>query len=78
MEKEITAHLMGKTVRYHVASGKSMVVNGPVRIFKIEGIEKVGENKKGDTYVVAKVKDIDQGGEDTYRTLIFDNIEFAV
>ena len=75
---QIAAYLIGKTIRYYVGKGRSSVVSGPIRILKIEGVDKVAMNKKDETYVTVFCKDIDDGGEAKHRNLILDCIELAV
>jgi hypothetical protein len=75
---QIAAYLMGKTIRYYVGKGRSSVVSGPIRIFKVEGVDKVALNKNNETYVTVFTKDIDDGGEPKYRNLILGCIELAV
>lgn len=75
---QIASYLVGKTVRYYVGKGRSSVVLGPIRVLKIENVDKVAVNKKDETYVTVFCKDIDDAGEAKYRNLILDCIELAV
>jgi hypothetical protein len=75
---QIASYLVGKTIRYYVGKGRSSVVLGAIRVLKIENVDKVGTNKKDETYVTVFCKDIDDAGEGKYRNLILDCIELAL
>jgi hypothetical protein len=75
---QIASYLVGKTVRYYVGKGRSSVVLGPIRVLKIENVDKVAVNKNNETYVTVLAKDIDDMGASKYRNLILGCIELAV
>jgi hypothetical protein len=75
---QIISYLKGKTIRYYVGKGRSSVISGAIRIFKVEDVDRVAMNKNNETYVTVLAKDIDDMGASKYRTLLLDCIELAV
>jgi len=76
---QLASTLTGKTVRYTNLNQESTVTPNGQRTFKISAIEDVAVSKTtGYRYITAKVKDVDDGGSEKYRSLIVDGISIVV
>ena len=76
---QLASSLTGKTVRYTNLNQESTVTPNGQRTFKISAIEDVAVSKTtGYRYITAKVKDVDDGGSEKYRSLIVDGISIVV
>jgi hypothetical protein len=76
---QLASTLTGKTVRYTNLNRKSTVTADGQRTFKISAIEDVSVSKStGYRYITAKVQDVDDGGNEKYRSLIVDGISIVV
>ena len=76
---QLASSLTGKTVRYTNLNQESTVTPNGQRTFKISAIEDVAVAKStGYRYITAKVKDVDDGGTEKYRSLIVDGISIVV
>jgi hypothetical protein len=76
-KKEAVIETLNNKHVVYLNEGQSKVKANGVRAFTILDIEHVGTGKNGRTYITAKVRDEDDGGEIKYRNLHIAGLELA-
>jgi demethoxyubiquinone hydroxylase (CLK1/Coq7/Cat5 family) len=74
--ERIISELVGRTIRY-IALDSQQTNNG-VRVFKIDQVNRVAVSKKGVRYAVVRAWDIDDRGEQKFRSLHLAGIDLVV
>jgi hypothetical protein len=74
--ERIVSALAGRTIRYN-ALDSQQTANG-VRVFKIDAVTRVTHSKKGVRFITARVWDIDDRGEQKFRSLHLNGIDLVV
>jgi hypothetical protein len=74
--ERIISELVGRTVRYIALDSRQ--TNTGVRVFKIDQVNRVAFSKKGVRYAVVRAWDIDDRGEQKFRSLHLAGIDLVV
>lgn len=74
--ERIVSALAGRTIRYNALD--SQQTNTGVRVFKVDQVNRVAVSKKGIRYVVVHAWDIDDRGEQKFRSLHLNGIDLIV